>query len=526
MNLLFYRKTIVFVLTGLLISGFFIFLSTKNVEAQPNCTINSSATKIRPNGSQPKSSAWTPYDFPSADNPYKNPSTGFLDPGFDESNPPIVYVDVDTSGCDGYIIDVRFVDSSANDYSDVFNLSDDVFINMSVGINQAGASLSSDTDDFTLAFTAGENECLSVLGVNDCEVAIAFFAKDEPGDPFTIIGMEGSAEWYPPNSPAGNNFPVLAYDCDGSCLGNNWAFIEILPYQSDTQADIVLQANPNFGSETSSIEEFYSDFDDSYLAPILGNEVPNDLGGYLQNIFTVLIILAGVLSFIMVVVGAVTYMSADAISGKSSGRVMMTNAVFGLVLALGCWVVLNTINPFLASNLGFSIPHSGLDVPQKPVDGKYCNGLYDAGEPWPDDSTERANLESNGISINKKNCRFVGQPSCTSVYQLSQVAQNKLIALKNGCGSDCNVVVSGGTECWLHGGGTGNNTTHQVGGSTVDMHLNAKLDEFIKGQLQGVPLTWATFFNVGGPHGGEYYWEYIKKNDPSKGSNHWHVKFN
>jgi hypothetical protein len=58
----------------------------------------------------------------------------------------------------------------------------------------------------------------------------------------------------------------------------------------------------------------------------------------------------------MIVIGAITYLSTDAFSGKTEGKEIMLNAVLGLVIALGAWVILNTINPNLASNLRITIP--------------------------------------------------------------------------------------------------------------------------------------------------------------------------
>lgn len=66
---------------------------------------------------------------------------------------------------------------------------------------------------------------------------------------------------------------------------------------------------------------------------------------YIPNIFTLLIGLAGVLAVLMIVIGGVQYLSTDAISGKSEAKERITNAILGLLLAIGAFVILNTINP-------------------------------------------------------------------------------------------------------------------------------------------------------------------------------------
>ncbi len=107
---------------------------------------------------------------------------------------------------------------------------------------------------------------------------------------------------------------------------------------------------------------------DDYLAPLPGFSSSNtcaeppcsQLGNFLRGLFTLLIVVAGILAVIMIVVGGITYATSDAFSGKSAGKEMMLHAVFGLILALGGWVILNSINPNLASNLGITIPRVSL----------------------------------------------------------------------------------------------------------------------------------------------------------------------
>ena len=64
-------------------------------------------------------------------------------------------------------------------------------------------------------------------------------------------------------------------------------------------------------------------------------------------IIQIIIGLAGLLAVIMIVVGGVQYMTTDAFAGKSDARTTITKALLGLILALGSYLILKTINPNL-----------------------------------------------------------------------------------------------------------------------------------------------------------------------------------
>jgi len=94
------------------------------------------------------------------------------------------------------------------------------------------------------------------------------------------------------------------------------------------------------------------------LAPIPGTTATNgsgtNLSTYLTGMFKVGIAVAGVLTFLMIVWGGFTYLSTDAIMGKEEGKERIQRALGGLVLALGAYIILNTINPQLVNlNLNF-----------------------------------------------------------------------------------------------------------------------------------------------------------------------------
>ena len=73
----------------------------------------------------------------------------------------------------------------------------------------------------------------------------------------------------------------------------------------------------------------------------------NKIGGYLNVMIRIFIGMCAVLAVIMIVVGGIEYMTSELISNKENGKHRITGAIFGLVLALGAWTLLNTINPDL-----------------------------------------------------------------------------------------------------------------------------------------------------------------------------------
>jgi len=75
--------------------------------------------------------------------------------------------------------------------------------------------------------------------------------------------------------------------------------------------------------------------------------VTGDLSGYLNTAIAIFIGICAVLAVIMIIIGGLEYMTSELISNKEHGKERITNAIFGLLLALGAWTILNTINPNL-----------------------------------------------------------------------------------------------------------------------------------------------------------------------------------
>lgn len=286
-------------------------------------------------------------------------------------------------------------------------------------------------------------------------------------------------------------------------------------------------------------------------------------------------------------------MISDVAGEKSAGKDRIMNAIWGLVLALASYMLLNTINPDFV-HLGIHIPGGTLtqyDDPDAPdntetkltlknSDGTWTNvgsvmcdltskgikrnvpsdgtaGLVPVsisvaggapknvfmpitkGEPWPyDDGTSirltaeqaqilfpsetgafttgnagndyeplyvgltvlsnnyRGPLAAHGITVNHTSAAFnIGATGVTSIYDLPTSASNGLITLKQNCdtyeGTSCDVVISGGTECWLH-------DTHYPGLPAVDLSKTTTLVDYLtKNATKGTLDNWGQHYTLG-----------------------------
>ncbi len=256
------------------------------------------------------------------------------------------------------------------------------------------------------------------------------------------------------------------------------------------------------------------------LAPLpvgaSGEEVDTTTAGpYIAGLFRLAIAIAGGLAVLMIIVGGIEYMSTDAFSGKDSAKNRISNAIWGLLLAISAWLILFTINPQLVQ-FNLSIPTRPISVtPAAPI-GSVPTG---AGVAWQNDADFRARLP--GVGWNGDNCTQVGQLNCTSAYGMSSIVINGVNNLRAACGN-CSITITGGTEYWRHGNElpdlNRNNTQHRPGGNVVDLRIRdaVELNNHIRDN--GVRS-----YNPGCASGDE---KYVLNGDiyVNEGT-HWHVCF-
>ena len=90
------------------------------------------------------------------------------------------------------------------------------------------------------------------------------------------------------------------------------------------------------------------------------------LGKYLKIMFGLFLGTAAVLAMVMIVMGGMEYMTSELISSKESGKDKIKNAIFGLLLALSAYLILNTINPNLLDICLDGIPKAQIVVGPAP----------------------------------------------------------------------------------------------------------------------------------------------------------------
>jgi hypothetical protein len=253
---------------------------------------------------------------------------------------------------------------------------------------------------------------------------------------------------------------------------------------------------------------------------------PCPFGKYLNILIKLFLGICGVLAVVMIVMGGIEYMTSELASSKEAGKESIRNAILGLLLALGAYLILNTINPNLLNVCLNTLPVATITIdPEQivgdtppPTGGKICNGEYQKGDVWPTDYTARAQLLNQGISVKMPSCSNskVGDPGCTSVYNLNTLG---VIKLEQSCNKyingTCEAQITGGTECWLHGSNP--KKVHMPGGSSVDLHESPSLKNYVTQNGKNSPqmVPW-----IGGAKYPMYIVDGMKLVDES---DHYHV---
>lgn len=267
--------------------------------------------------------------------------------------------------------------------------------------------------------------------------------------------------------------------------------------------------------------ESYKDQPYQPLAPLPGYPEEgfdfNDscpLGKFMNIFIDIFIGIVAAIAMIMIVMGGINYVMSDLVTSKEDAKNNIQNAILGLVIALTCYLVLNTINPNLLNLCLDGIPKVSIeleDIPQKAVDGYYGNGQFKSGARW-DDSIAQLSKLPRGVTVNKNECTTIGQQNCTSVRGLNTYIIN---TIANGCWEsqgkkDCNIIITGGTENWLHSA----SGTHRPGSSTIDLSPTADINKYLTGKT--TPPTPNTKLIKNGIN--YYYHE-----NHGAGGYHWHI---
>ncbi|MEA3399566.1 MAG: pilin [Patescibacteria group bacterium] len=199
--------------------------------------------------------------------------------------------------------------------------------------------------------------------------------------------------------------------------------------------------------------------DYNLLAPIGGLtsiDGDTDIGDYLNTIFKIIIGLCGVLAVIMIVIGGIQYMGEESIFGKSQAKNRILSAVFGLLLALGAYSLLNTIDPNLLGEKGLNVMNKVIEITgdvNAPVNTKPAD-VSALGIICPGD---------NSSSINKIARSFNGKMTYSQDIPKGQLGRNNTIKL------DCSGFVNQVLKCYGF-----NTTSRGINTGTERMFSNPK----------------------------------------------------
>jgi len=121
--------------------------------------------------------------------------------------------------------------------------------------------------------------------------------------------------------------------------------------------------------------------------PIAGGTCPSNYGAnpanYIARVYQFGLMIAGLAAFGMIVFGALEYvLSAGNMASQEDAKDRITQAVFGLVLLLGAYLILYTINPNLVSLTNPNMPVLNLSSITGAEDGR-IGGLGGAKEEHP-----------------------------------------------------------------------------------------------------------------------------------------------
>lgn len=253
--------------------------------------------------------------------------------------------------------------------------------------------------------------------------------------------------------------------------------------------------------------------DYSVLAPLPGigdtGAGTSNLNSYLPAAFRLTVGIAIALAFIFITIGGITYATSDSLTGKQDGRNYIENAILGLLLVIGSYVILYTINPQIL-NLSIVIPRPNPPAQQVTL----TSGTPLTQPQLADDQTIRQRLAGSQITVNANPCANGQTRGCTNLNGLPENAITGLTALRNAC--NCPLVITGGTE--------GGHSSHKPGVPIVDLRPSAGLNRYILNSVNNPSDKYTRSMSL--PNGQSIRFTYETLGGNAAGTStgdHWHV---
>ncbi len=246
---------------------------------------------------------------------------------------------------------------------------------------------------------------------------------------------------------------------------------------------------------------------------------------YLPQMFNLIIGIAAVLAFMVITFGGVTYATSDALQGKQDGKTHVENGIYGLLLVIGAWIILYTINPQIL-NFSLLLPKSEIDtsmVVKGMGSGTTVPGYKLDTAQLAKDTEMRKDLKDNyGIEVNAGPCTNGEIRGCTNLVGMPGNAYSGIKDLKVSCGG-CYVQITGGTE--------GGHETHGLNRAVLDVAKNSGLDKYIteymkSRNLQPTPTRFGPIYTVKLNNGQTIQALDEGASAPGSTGAHWHITFN
>ncbi len=217
-----------------------------------------------------------------------------------------------------------------------------------------------------------------------------------------------------------------------------------------------------------------SNFNYTLLEKIPGqNSATGSLPSYLQAILNATMMIIVISAVFMISVGGFIYLtSAGNTSQAGKAKGIITDAIFGLILALVSYLILYIINPdLLTLRINSLSPRSTPASSSQPGSSVPTEGAS-SGETYTHDGAVAA-LSAKGIMVTSSgNCSNQNNKSCTSLEGIPKSTIANVIALKEKSG--CTFNVTGGTE-------TGH-VSHGPGKPIVDVSETSCLEDKFRNQ--------------------------------------------
>ncbi|OGZ34046.1 MAG: hypothetical protein A3I88_01905 [Candidatus Portnoybacteria bacterium RIFCSPLOWO2_12_FULL_39_9] len=228
---------------------------------------------------------------------------------------------------------------------------------------------------------------------------------------------------------------------------------------------------------------------------IEGVKATSELTSFIRYIYIYGLATIGLVALGALVIGGIMYMGAGSITSAEEAKKIIWGAIGGLLLGLGAYLILNTINPDL------------LKLKKPEVKSFSLRKEEEAAYRTASEQSARSQLSQAGINT-KRECQPNESTGCVTFDGIRENTLNEVIGLKRDCG--CDIYVSGARESGHRAGSRSHQTGHKI-----DIHLNDPLNNYISENFKRVgtrPSDQAPLYE--NPQTGNLY---------AKESDHWDI---